>query len=513
MSALPDDPELVASLAAVLLALAALVLLALQGWRQARDRRRFMAQVSSTATNSEKALAAIRMLAESQQRLDTATEESSRALERQVEAGVNQVQTRINNVHAALNDRLAGLSRLVRPEPPALTSSDMTTPGKLAMSALEFDGESPSVVLLLHAYEPSGVFAGIRTAVLSAVELAARMKLPLRVVIAEPVRAGEAATRSALADLIRLESRHPQISEQLRLSAPNFRDHRGHHRDDVWLATFWPTAWALGPLIAEGRVRRERVVYLVQDWEPAFYPWSENYARALDTYNYGFRMVVNSRPLWQYVQRQTGVAISERRVFGPQLDREPLSSAAARWKPDPDGALRLLFYARPSKPRNMLRLGLQAIEHWAASLADDATVVVRLAGEAMGDVSLQVDNVEVHVLGKVSYDAYYDLLAETDFGLALMYSPHPGHLALELPMAGIPTVTNPFENYRETWIEGLTVARTSTAEDLAAALGQCAEVAGGLAVHQPGRDALTIGGSLSEAIADVADEIEGSQTT
>ncbi len=116
----------------------------------------------------------------------------------------------------------------------------------------------------------------------------------------------------------------------------------------------------------------------------------------------------------------------------------------------------MLFYARPGKPRNMYAAGLEALRLWAEQLPDGLTGVVRFAGEEIADEVDLGPRARVEMLGKLSYDGYHDLLADSDVGLALMLSPHPGHLALELPLAGIPTVTNDFAGYRDEWVTGLT---------------------------------------------------------
>ena len=96
------------------------------------------------------------------------------------------------------------------------------------------------------------------------------------------------------------------------------------------------------------------------------------------------------------------------------------------------------------------------------------------------------------LVGKLTWDAYHDLLADTDVGLALMASPHPGHLSLELPMAGIPTVTNAFGTIRESWIDGLLVVGDDP-ESVAAGLAAATKIASGLTDHEPKEIRLDLG--------------------
>ncbi len=125
--------------------------------------------------------------------------------------------------------------------------------------------------------------------------------------------------------------------------------------DDVWIATHWKTAHPIDVAVTAGVIGRERVVYLVQDYEPGFSPWSTEYAVAASTYRAGFRMLVNSEPLRRYLAEVEALDVPRERTFAPHLDLELLDRVAdARRHED---VVRVLFYGRPSKHRNLFRLG------------------------------------------------------------------------------------------------------------------------------------------------------------
>ncbi len=270
------------------------------------------------------------------------------------------------------------------------------------------------------------------------------------------------------------------------------------------MATYWTTAVALRALAREGRTSSDRVVYLIQDFEPGFYPWGPEFAEAYSTYDAGFRPLVNSSSLARYVDDLSPT--TPEAVFAPALDTGPLHAAAERWRPADGDVVRVLFYARPGKPRNMYAAGVEALRSWAARLPEGVSGVVRFAGEALTeDVDLG-PRARAEVLGKLSYDGYHDLLADTDLGLALMLSPHPGHLALELPLAGIPTVTNDFAGYRAPWVGGLRVCGTDR-ESIADALLEVTEDVRGLTRHVPHELEIDLGVSLEAAVAQVAARI------
>jgi hypothetical protein len=281
-------------------------------------------------------------------------------------------------------------------------------------------------------------------------------------------------------------------------------DRGGHTVDDDWVATYWTTAWALKTLARAGRVAPERVVYLIQDFEPGFYPWGPLYAKAYSTYDAGFRPLVNSASLATYVADVSPT--TPHVAFAPALDLGPLHAAAERWRPAADGTVRVLFYARPGKPRNMYDAGLEALRLWADQLPEGVTGVVRFAGEEIADEVDLGRRARAELLGKLSYDGYHDLLADSDVGLALMLSPHPGHLALELPLAGIPTVTNDFAGYRAEWVSGLTVSGTDPSA-IADALLATTEVARRTTRHVPHDFQVDLGVTLEEAVARVAKEL------
>lgn len=426
------------------------------------------------------------------------------AREEELRRELRRVRTRLR--------RIRRRGRQSPPPPPSLPGSpagataaaeDPLRAACATLAGLGFDGARPSVVVVLQQFEPALVFAGVRTAVGTAARLATALDRPLRVLVLGRSTAAYDEARAALVAQVRTD--YPELAESLLLSTAGHRNaDRHHHPDDVWVATLWTTAYALAREVREGRVRRDRVVYLIQDFEAAFYPWGQRYAQALSTYDAGFTPLVNSRSLARFVTDQTGMRVPSEAVFASDLDLPPLLRAAERWRPA-DGPLRVLFYARPSKPRNMYQAGVEALRRWGSTLPEDVEAVVRFAGEELGGRRIDLTPaLRAEALGKLSYEQYYDLLAETDLGLALMLSPHPGHLSLELPMAGIPTVTNGFGSYREPWVSGLLVAGTGP-DSVADTLGRAAQLARGLSGHAPGRVQADLGGSVAEAVSAVAE--------
>jgi hypothetical protein len=65
--------------------------------------------------------------------------------------------------------------------------------------------------------------------------------------------------------------------------------------------------------------------------------------------------------------------------------------------------------------------------------------------ERQGRVDLGGD-VELELVRCDSHFEYARLMSQHDLGLAMMYTPHPGQVPIEMAAAGMLTVTNTFEN-------------------------------------------------------------------
>jgi hypothetical protein len=98
------------------------------------------------------------------------------------------------------------------------------------------------------------------------------------------------------------------------------------------------------------------------------------------------------------------------------------------------------------------------------------------------------------------------MLSSIDAALALMFSPHPSHLPLELATAGVPTVTNTFLKYRKPWVKGLRLASPHP-QDIAAHLTLAAEAAGNLAEHRFEPLAVDLGNTLESALGVALEEL------
>lgn len=297
--------------------------------------------------------------------------------------------------------------------------------------------------LLLPELSERATFAGIRTALHMGVDLALRRGNGLRVM---HLRGHMSSLERARIEHV-LQTEAPG-AEKLRVEVVSSREMVGYAvgESDIWIATHWSTAHSLDVACKLGIIDPSRVAYLIQDYEPGFLPWSSAFVIARSTYHAGFLPIVNSRPVAQYLERFEGITVDAARVFRPRLDVSRLAGAAGRRYRD--RKVRVGFYARPDKPRNLYGIGIASL-HLAANELKRERVefsLMSMGGKHRRPGGGPLGEMKVH--GKVSWARYFDLLADTDVLLSLQQSPHPSHPPLDSVVSGGRSVTNDLDGVR-----------------------------------------------------------------
>jgi hypothetical protein len=114
------------------------------------------------------------------------------------------------------------------------------------------------------------------------------------------------------------------------------------------------------------------------------------------------------------------------------------------------GPRRLLFYARPEThaERNLFEIGAMAVD---AAIAEGHLAGWELFGIGTVERSerpllLPHSGARLRLLPRQRQAEYARILRASDVGLALMHTPHPSLVPIEMAAAGMPTVTSTFGN-------------------------------------------------------------------
>jgi GT2 family glycosyltransferase/predicted SAM-dependent methyltransferase/glycosyltransferase involved in cell wall biosynthesis len=205
---------------------------------------------------------------------------------------------------------------------------------------------------------------------------------------------------------------------------------------DVAIATLWVTAYAVAHFPGA-----KRKFYLVQDFEPMFYPASTLYALTEESYKLGLYGLCNTDNLRQiYTQDYAGKGMS----FTPAVDPK-VFHARGRVERMPEDPATVFVYARPGHWRNCWELASLALEELKDRLGDRVRIVT--AGSwAVPESGFS----GMHHYGLLDYRATGELYRTCDVGLALTVSKHPSYLPLELMACGVPVVA--FDNPWGHWV-------------------------------------------------------------
>lgn len=183
---------------------------------------------------------------------------------------------------------------------------------------------------------------------------------------------------------------------------------------DCTFATFWPTVENLTGLLKGGRR-----YYLVQDFEPSFYPGDPHYRRrAANTYRAGLHCITLGPWLAKLLRAR----------YGATADHFDFAVDTAVYSPRPavqNANRRVCFYARPETPRRGYELGLEALRLLRARLPKVEIVFYGTANLQPRPAFSFVDR------GLLSQEELAALFSNCDVGLVLSLS-NPSFVPLEM---------------------------------------------------------------------------------
>ncbi|MGX9709674.1 rhamnosyltransferase WsaF family glycosyltransferase [Stenotrophomonas maltophilia group sp. LNF259] len=324
--------------------------------------------------------------------------------------------------------------------------------------------------LVLPSINKQHYFGGIHTAVLIYRELC-RFFPASRIILVDSSPDEEALSRFSDHVLVPAD----QTSTAMRQIVPfsdRYQKTLPVAGEDIWVATAWWTAYAAQRMLQwqgnNGGVDRP-MVYLIQDFEPGFYPWSSQYALALSTYRCDRDIGIFNTGLLADFFEQHDLRYAQRSVFEPVL-HDGLRPALQQVRNAPAARnRRIVVYARPGTPRNAFELICEGLRLWGWKDARAAQWEVAAPGELQSDLDLGPFSLKA--LGKLNIDAYAELLSTSALGLSLMVSPHPSYPPLEMAAFGMGVVTNRYDNKRlDETTENIVSLESMTPEAICTAL-------------------------------------------
>jgi hypothetical protein len=219
-------------------------------------------------------------------------------------------------------------------------------------------------------------------------------------------------------------------------------------RADAFVATTWWTAHIAHAALRS--VDADRFLYLIQEYEPFTFKMGSYEALARESYALPHAALFSTELLRDYF-RAHGLGVfangdGDAAVFRNAItaidppSREELARRQTR---------SLLFYARPEQhaARNLFELGALAVREAFARGAFDGRWTLHGIGTTGSGGRLDLGGGAVlELLPRAAQREYAALLREHDVGLALMHTPHPSLVPIEMASAGMLAVTSTFEN-------------------------------------------------------------------
>ncbi len=296
--------------------------------------------------------------------------------------------------------------------------------------------------LLIPSLLPERTFGGIQTALNLFAELARGAPL-VRVISMTPSPNSMPAGMSDYVALGLASDETPARSVVSIAEGPGLSLAVGPR--DIFVATFWTTA-ELAAVIRRWQAAtfgpgRRPMAYVIQDFEPGFYPFSAQSLLVRGTYlDHDQTIAIFNTSLLRDYFHAAGLAFAVEHAFEPRLSPALRALLPAGRT---DRARRIVIYGRPGAPRNAFPLIIDGLRAWAAADDRAGSWSVVSVGQAHPDIDVG-GGVVVTSRGKLSLDDYGRLLAESAIGISLMVSPHPSYPPLEMAQFGMLVLTNRF---------------------------------------------------------------------
>lgn len=323
---------------------------------------------------------------------------------------------------------------------------------------------SPKIIVILPAIRESSLFGGSATLLRMAFEFQTLTQRPILLV------SSDAAPDLSPDDLMKRFVLQPSHFNRGLMMVKDADAILVDKNDYIFVSAWWNFAGIKKKI--NGDFSAVKLVYLIQDFEPGFYPWSSNFAAAESTYDYEpeIEYIFNTKILKEYFVNQLDPRYGNSPAIHPLLGDFINKTRCI----DNKKSLRVFFYARPSVNRNLFELGMETLVKFSNEMSDmGIDVEICPAGEVIHTqvlekyTSLKFDTQSIEKLSEMQYQR---LLLSCHIGLSLMLSPHPSYPPLEGALSGMWVVTNSFANKSQEAFKKSLIMKSPTSVDLASGL-------------------------------------------
>jgi hypothetical protein len=186
----------------------------------------------------------------------------------------------------------------------------------------------------------------------------------------------------------------------------------------------------------------KKFVYLIQDYESGFYPWSTQAMLAEATYlnAHDILPIFNTQILAEFFE--------EKGYFRKCLAYQPPMNEqiVAALDTECERENLVLIYMRPHALRNGIEFADALIQNVLRKDPDfwQSWKFIAIGEDFSAATVLQTGRISVH--GRLSLSEYADYLSRARLGLSLMVSPHPSYPPLEMAGSGLLVLTNTYAN-------------------------------------------------------------------
>ncbi|MBB5887675.1 hypothetical protein [Lactovum miscens] len=313
----------------------------------------------------------------------------------------------------------------------------LVTPLNPAMPAI---GSKPSVTLLIPSLDNSSFFGGAATALIVAAKFALKMGRQLRIV--QTVKTGDSVDLEAHFHSEGINIKNDQI-KVISVAERKFDilAYIPMHKEDLFIVSAWWDAYLVNKLPVD------KFVYLVQDFEPAFYNNSDQYVLAEGTYQSSKIIpLCNTKLMYDFMlERQYPEIVKDNAYFF-----EPAVSRLASGKlihKEHGVKQRIFLYGRQNVSRNLFFTAIEALNiALNKGYITGENFEFYMAGqEGLPDIILE-SGVRIQNVGKMSMGDYIQFSKTIDIAISPMMAPHPNYPTLEFASIGSAVVTTKYSN-------------------------------------------------------------------